>query len=103
MGIEAFRMDRTKAVRLRGGDRAKDLKCDLFAECCSSNLFDTNALRLYLSTFTHVLYNHLRRVLCGLASSPMIETAEFRGTWPEYGEWLNRVQGSVDPSVGRAA
>ena len=41
----------------------KKLKCGLFAERSSSNLFDANTVRLYLSTFAHVLYNRLRQAL----------------------------------------
>ena len=41
----------------------KELKCDLFAERSSSNLFDSNTVRLYLSSFAHVLYNRLRQAL----------------------------------------
>ncbi len=44
-------------------NRVKEVKCDLFAERCSSNLFDANAVRLYLPTFAHVLYNRLRQAL----------------------------------------
>ena len=46
-------------------NRVKDLKLDLFAERCSSNLFDANALRLYLSAFAHILFLNLRRALHG--------------------------------------
>ncbi len=46
----------------------KKLKCDLFAERNSSNLFDVNTVRLYLSTYAHVLYNRLRRAL---AATPL--------------------------------
>ena len=41
----------------------KELKCDLFAEHSSSNLFDANTVRLCLSSFAHVLYNRLRQAL----------------------------------------
>ena len=43
--------------------RVKELKCYLFADRRSSNLFDTNTVRLYLSTFAHVHCNRLRQVL----------------------------------------
>ena len=46
-------------------NRVKELKCDLFAERSSSNLFDANTVRLYLSSFAHVLYNRLRQALAG--------------------------------------
>ena len=36
-------------------NRVKELKCDLFADRSSSNLFDANTVRLNLSTFAHVL------------------------------------------------
>ena len=49
-------------------NRLKEVKCDLFAERSSSNLFDANALRLYLSSFAHVLYNRVRRAL---ATTPL--------------------------------
>ncbi len=48
------------APRTSQSDR---LQCDLFAERCSSNLFDANTVRLYLSTFAHVLCNRLRQAL----------------------------------------
>ena len=41
----------------------KELKCDLFAEHSSSNLFDANTVRLCLSSFAHVLYSRLRQAL----------------------------------------
>ncbi len=44
-------------------NRVKKLKCDLFAEHSSSNLFDANTVRLCLSSFAHVLYNRLRQAL----------------------------------------
>ena len=46
-------------------NRVKEQKLDLFGDRCSSNLFDANTLRLYLTTFTHVLMNRLRRALAG--------------------------------------
>ena len=49
-------------------NRLKEVKCDLLAERSSSNLFDANALRLYLSSFAHVLYNRVRRAL---ATTPL--------------------------------
>ena len=50
----------------------KELKCDLFAERSSSNLFDANTVRLCLSTFAHVLYNRLRQAL---AETPLSRTS----------------------------
>ena len=55
---EAFNCPRGDAE-----NRVKELKCDLFAERSSSNLFDSNTVRLYLSSFAHVLYNRLRQAL----------------------------------------
>lgn len=49
-------------------NRVREVKCDLFAERSSSNLFDANAVRLCLSAFAHVLYNRLRQ---GLARTPL--------------------------------
>ena len=49
-------------------NRVREVKCDLFAERSSSNLFDANAVRLCLSAFAHVLYNRLRR---SLAKTPL--------------------------------
>ena len=49
-------------------NRLREVKCDLFAERSSSNLFDANAVRLCLSAFAHVLYNRLRR---SLARTPL--------------------------------
>ena len=46
-------------------NRVKDLKLSLFAERCSSNLFDANTLRLYLSAFAHVLHNRMTAALAG--------------------------------------
>ena len=46
-------------------NRVKEQKLDLFGDRCSSNLFDANTLRLYLTTFAHVLMNRLRRALAG--------------------------------------
>lgn len=44
-------------------NRLRELKCDLFAKRCSSNLFNANTLRLYLSAFAHVVFILLRRGL----------------------------------------
>ena len=44
-------------------NRLRELKCDLFAKRCSSNLFNANTLRLYLSTFAHIVCIVLRRSL----------------------------------------
>ena len=49
-------------------NRVKELKCDLFAERSSSGLFDANTVRLFVSTFAHVLYNRLREAL---AATPL--------------------------------
>ncbi len=46
-------------------NRLREVKVDLFARRCSSNLFDANALRLYLSAIAQVLFIHLRRRLEG--------------------------------------
>lgn len=46
-------------------NRLREVKVDLFAQRCSSNLFDANTLRLYLSTFAHILFIYLRRRLEG--------------------------------------
>lgn len=46
-------------------NRVKDLKLSLFAERCSSNLFDANTLRLYLSAFAHVLHNRMAAAVAG--------------------------------------
>ena len=50
------------------GNCVKELKCDLFAERSSSNLFDANTVRLNLSSFAHVPYNRLRQAL---AATPL--------------------------------
>lgn len=41
-------------------------KADLFAKRYSSNLYDDNALRLYLSASAHIRFIHLRRRLEGI-------------------------------------
>ncbi len=46
-------------------NRVKEHQLDLFARRCSSNLFNANMLRLYLSTFAYVLLGRLRRALAG--------------------------------------
>ena len=46
-------------------NRVKELKLDLFSARCSTSLFDSNALRLCLSTFAMVLVNRLRDALAG--------------------------------------
>ena len=43
--------------------RMKEYKMDSFSKCFSSNLFDTNALRLMLSTFAVVMMETLRQSL----------------------------------------
>ena len=42
---------------------AMELKCNLFADRISSNLFDANTVKLYLSSFVRVLYIRLRQAL----------------------------------------
>ena len=39
----------------------RESKVDLFAQRASGKLFNANALRLYLSTFVHILFNILRK------------------------------------------
>ena len=46
-------------------NRVKEMKTDLFAERCSSNLFGANTLRLYFSAFAHILHNRLAKALSG--------------------------------------
>ena len=46
-------------------NRLREVKADLFAQRCSSNLFNANALRLVLSACAQVLFIHLRRSLQG--------------------------------------
>ena len=46
-------------------NRLKEHKLDLFSKRCSSNLFDANTLRLYLSTFAYVLMERRRRCVSG--------------------------------------
>ena len=46
-------------------NRLREVKADLFAKRCSSNLFNANALRLHLSAFAQVLFIRLRRCLEG--------------------------------------
>ena len=46
-------------------NRVKEMKTDLFADRCSSNLFGANTLRLYFSAFAHLLHNRLARALAG--------------------------------------
>ena len=44
-------------------NRLCEVKCDLFAKHCSSNLFNANTLRLYLSAFAHIVFIVLLRSL----------------------------------------
>ena len=46
-------------------NRVKEHKLDLFSKRCSSNLFDANTLRLYLSTFAYILMERIRRSVSG--------------------------------------
>ena len=46
-------------------NRVKEHKLGLFSARCSSNLFDANALRFYLSTFAMILFRALREALSG--------------------------------------
>lgn len=48
-------------------NRLRELKVDLFAQRCSSNLFDANTLRLRLSAFAHIVFIFLCRLLEGTA------------------------------------
>ena len=46
-------------------NRVKEHKLHLFSARCSSNLFDANTLRFYLSTFAMILFRKLREALQG--------------------------------------
>lgn len=46
-------------------NRVKEHKLGLFSARCSSNLFDANTLRFYLSTFAMILFRKLREALHG--------------------------------------
>ncbi len=46
-------------------NRVKDHKLTLFSKRCSSNLFNANTLRFYLSTFAMILFRGLREALDG--------------------------------------
>ena len=59
-------------------NRVKDLKVGLFADRCSSNLFDANALRLRFSAFANILHNRIREAAGGKLAKAAPATLRLR-------------------------